>query len=110
MLDDARLFLLEGSCSCDEKASTLASVGLISPQGQGQGQGQGSSSGLHRGGLLSIYLEGVDVLLDSAIEGLTHKQNQPSLLPAGHTPPSLHSMLPVTALMSALWVPSQRSV
>ena len=84
MLDDARLFLLEGSCSCDEKASTLASVGLISPQAQGHG----SSSGLHRGGLLSIYLEGVDVLLDSAIEGLTHKHNQPSPLPAGVTRPS----------------------
>jgi hypothetical protein len=110
VLDDARLFLLEGSCSCDEKASTLASVGLISPQGNGQGQGQGSSSGLHRGGLLSIYLEGVDVLLDSAIEGLTHKHNQPFLLPAGHTPPSSITMSTLTALISVLWVLSQRSI
>ena len=73
MLDDARLFLLDGSCTCEEKASTLASVGLISSQGKGS---SGSGSGdLHRGGLLSMYLEGVDVQLDSAIEGLSHKQS-----------------------------------
>lgn len=79
MLDDACLFLLEGSCSCDEKASTLASLGLISPEG--------SNGGLHRGGLLSMYLEGVDVLLDSAIEGLSHKHaSQP---PTGRFPQRL---------------------
>ena len=60
-MDDARLFLLEGSCSSEEKARTLASVGLISPESGGY---------IHRGALLLMYLQGADVLLESAIEGL----------------------------------------
>ena len=61
MLDDARLLLLEGSCSFDDKASCLASVGLISP---------GTGGGVHRSDLLLVYLEGADMLLDSALEDL----------------------------------------
>jgi hypothetical protein len=69
VLDDARLFLLEGSCTSEEKARTLAAVGLLTPRDM---SGNGKSK-MHRGDLLTMYLEGADVMLDTAIEGLnTH--------------------------------------
>ena len=60
-MDDARLLLLEGSCSFDDKASCLASVGLIS---------LGADGCVCRSDLLLVYLEGADMLLDSALKDL----------------------------------------
>jgi hypothetical protein len=74
VLDDARLFLLEGSCTSEEKARTLAAVGLLTARDT---NGLGKSSSMHRGDLLTIYLEGADVMLDTAIEGL-HTNSDPN--------------------------------
>lgn len=77
VLDDARLFLLEGSCSSEEKACTLASVGLLSVDSCRGGS-------MRRGNLLSMYLEGADLLLDTTMEGLGERNTQmPQEAPAG---------------------------
>jgi hypothetical protein len=71
VVDDARLLLLEGSCSTHDKARSLASFGLLSAAA--------GSAFLSRAELLAQYLAAADVLLDAAIdapEAAAHQQQQ----------------------------------
>ena len=60
VIDDARLLLLEGSCSSHDKARSLASFGLLAATA--------GATLLTRAELLAQYLAAADVLLDAAID------------------------------------------
>lgn len=64
--DDARLVLLDENCTPMDTARTLASLGLL--------------SGLHRGDLLKLFLEGADLLIEAATEGLDDPSKQLNII------------------------------